>query len=98
MHGNGCVWRRHAYQALDVADIAEPVLDDAEVNVCGVSCPDTTAIVVAANDNVLHFEMLDGVRQDRQHVHVRVDHQVRNVAVHKQIARVGALRDTPSFG
>jgi hypothetical protein len=36
--------------------------------------------------------MCDGVFQDRQHVHVRVDDEVRNVAVNKDLPAAQPLR------
>ena len=48
------------------------------------------AAVVAANNNVLDFEDIDGILHHRQAVQVGVDHQVSDVTMDKQFARFQA--------
>jgi hypothetical protein len=45
---------------------------------------------VAADDDVLDFQDIDGILHHRQTVEVGVDHQVGDVTMHKQFARLQA--------
>lgn len=76
-------------QTIDVADVAQPGVHEAQV-LGGHGGLDTAAAVVAADDNVLYLEVLDGVLDDAHNVEVRVAHQVGNVAVHKGVTGLQA--------
>lgn len=76
-------------QAVHVADVAQPGVHEAQV-LGGHGRLDTAAAVVAADDNVLDLEVLDGILNDAHNVEVRVADQVGNVAVHKGIAGLQA--------
>jgi hypothetical protein len=70
---------------VDVADVTQPVVDQAQaLRLHRRSHP--AAAIVAAHDHVLHLEHVDRVLQDRQAVDVGVLDQVGDVAVHEQLA------------
>lgn len=52
----------------------------------GNACLDATTIIVAANDNVLHLEVVNGVMKDGPNVGISGDHHIRNVPVDKDFA------------
>lgn len=64
----------------DLLDVAEPVVDQA-VGVVAQGSGDTTAAVMAADNDVLDLEDVDGVLQDGEAVEVGGDDDVGNVAV-----------------
>jgi hypothetical protein len=72
-------------QAVDVADVAQPGVEQAEV-LGRHGGGDAAAAVVAAHDNVLDAQVPHGVVDDAHNVEIRVAHQVGNVAVHKGLA------------
>lgn len=76
-------------QAVDVPDVPEPGVEDAEV-LGGHGGLDAAAAVVAAHDDVLDLEVLDGVVEHRGDVEVDVADQVGDVAVHKGLAGLEA--------
>lgn len=76
-------------QAVDVADVAQPGVHEAKV-LGRHGGLDTAAAVVAADNNVLNLEVLDGILDDAHNVEVRVAHQVGNVTVHKGVAGLQA--------
>lgn len=71
---------------LDLANVLEPVVNEAELLVVEGRV-DAAALVVAADDNVLDLEHGDGVLQDGERREVAVRDHVGNVAVHKHLAR-----------
>src|SRR5689334_1193168 len=72
-----------------VADVADPVVDEAE-RLMPESCQYTAAAVVAADDHVRHLEHVDRVLHDRQTIEVGMDDEVGHVAVDEDFARVEA--------
>lgn len=76
-------------QPVDVPDIPEPGVEDAEV-LRAHGGLDTAAAVMAADDNVLDLEVLDGVVEHRGDVEVDVADEVGDVAVHKGLAGLKA--------
>lgn len=76
-------------KAVDVADVAKPWVQQAEV-LGGHSRLDTSAAVVTTDDDVLDAEVLDGVVDDAHGVEIRVAHEVGDVAVDKCLARLKA--------
>ena len=69
----------------DVADMAEPVVDEAEPAVLERR-PDAAAAVMAADDDVLHPEHGHRVLDDGEAVEIGVDDEVRHVAVDEELA------------
>ena len=45
---------------------------------------------MAADNNVLDFQDIDGILHHRQTIEIGVDHQVRYVTMHEQFARLQA--------
>ena len=72
-------------QSVDVADVSEPRVQQTHVLWCHGGL-DTTTAVVAANDNVLNFEVADRVVYDGHDVEVDVVDEVGNVAVDEHLA------------
>src|SRR5687768_11109105 len=78
-----------AMERVDVADVAQPVVDQAE----GLRLErgaDAAAPVVAADDDVADAQDLEAVLEDAEAVHVRVDDDVRHVAVDEHLPRLPA--------
>lgn len=69
----------------DVADVAEPVVDEAELGVFEGG-GDAAAAVVATDDDMFDLEVVDGVLEDREAVEVGVGEEVGDVAVDKDFA------------
>lgn len=76
-------------KSVDVPDVPEPGVEDAEVLGCHGGL-NATAAVVTADHDMLDLEVLDGVVENRGDVEVDVAHQVGNVAVHKGLAGLEA--------
>lgn len=76
-------------QPVDVPDVPKPGVEDAEV-LGRHGGLDAAAAVVAAHDDVLDLEVLDGVVEHRGAVEVDVAHQVGDVAVHEGLAGLEA--------
>lgn len=76
-------------QAVDVPDVSQPRVEDAQVGGRHGRL-DASAAVVAAHDNVLHVQVPHGVVDDAHDVEVRVADQVGDVAVRKDLAGVQA--------
>jgi hypothetical protein len=76
-------------QPVDVLDVPQPLVDQAEV-LPGHRRLDAPAAVVAAHDDVLDLQDLDRVLHNRQHVEVGMDDEVRDVAVDEELARLDA--------
>lgn len=72
-------------EAVDVADVAQPGVQDAQV-LGGHGGLDAAAAVVATDDNVFDAQVLDGIVHDRGGVEVDAADQVGDVAVHKDLA------------
>lgn len=70
---------------LDLLDVAEPVVDQA-VGLVAQGSGDTAAAVVAADDDVLDLEDVDGVLQDREAIEIGGDDDVGDVAVGEDLA------------
>ena len=69
----------------DGGDVAEPVIGEADL-VVAFSSDDSGATVVAANDDVLDLENVNGELQDGHAVHVGPIHDVGDVAMNKHVA------------
>lgn len=76
-------------QAVDVADVAQPGVQEAEV-LGRHGGLDAAAAVVAADDDVLDAEVADGVVDDGHDVEVGVADEVGDVAVDKGLAGLEA--------
>lgn len=74
-------------QAVDVADVSEPGVEDAQVG-RGQGGFHAAAVVVAAHDDVLDAQVPHCIVDHRHHVEVDVWDQVGDVAVHEYLARV----------
>jgi hypothetical protein len=72
-------------QAVHVSDISQPGIEQAHV-LWRHGGFDAAAAVMAADDNVLYFEVADGVVYDGHDVEVDVVYEVGNVAVDKHLA------------
>jgi hypothetical protein len=48
---------------------------------------DTTAAVVAADDDVFHSQDINGVLKDRKTIQIRVHNQIRDIAVYEHFTR-----------
>ncbi len=70
---------------VDAADVAEPVVDEAELLIQQRGA-DAAAAVVADDHDVLHFEDLDGVLEDGEAVEIGVVDDVGDVAVNEDLA------------
>jgi len=73
-------------KSVDIFDVAQPVVENAVVAV-GHSGFDATALVVAANDDVLDLEVIDRIVQYAEHRHVGMVHQVGYVSSGEDFAR-----------
>lgn len=71
-------------QAIDVADVAQPGVEDAEVG-GGHGGLDAAAGVVPADDDVLDLEVANGVLDDAHHAEVDVAHHIGDVAVDEHL-------------
>lgn len=76
-------------QAVDVADVSQPRVKQAHVLGCHGGL-DTAAAVVAADNNVLDFEVADRVVNDGHDVEVDVVNEVGDVAVDEHLAGLEA--------
>jgi hypothetical protein len=69
-------------EAVDVLDVAQPLVDQAEIGMRhGVL--DAAAVVVTAQDHVLDFEDLDCVLEDAEHIEIGVHDHIGDVTVHE---------------
>src|SRR4029078_7779424 len=71
---------------VNVLNVPQPVIDEAE-GAPSVCCLDASTAVMAADDHVTDTKNLDRVLKDRQAVEIAMHHDIRHVAVHKQLAR-----------
>ena len=71
------------------ADVGDPGVEQAEV-VVGHAVFHATALVVAADDDVLYLEVIDSVLEDAERVHIRLRHQIADVAVNEEFAGLAA--------
>eukprot|EP00967_Tisochrysis_lutea_P047745 scaffold58137_cov35-Tisochrysis_lutea.AAC.2 len=62
---------------MDVSNVAQPIFK---------SGLDTATVVVSTDDDVRHAEDANGVLNDRQDIHIRVDHEIGDVAVHEDLS------------
>lgn len=72
-------------ETVDVADVPEPRVQQAQVLGCHGSL-DTATTVMTAHDDVLDVQMSHGVLDDAHDVEIRVDNQIGDVAVNKGLA------------
>lgn len=72
-------------QTVDVANVSQPRIEKAEVLGCHGSL-DTTAAIVAADDDVLDAKVTHGIVNDAHDIEIGVDDEVGNVAVDKGLA------------
>ncbi len=87
-------------QAVHVADVAQPRVQDAQVSRLH-GCFHPAAVVVAAHHDVLHLQVPHRVVDHRHHVQVDADDHVGNVAVDEYLAGHGThqvFRRHPAIG
>ena len=48
-----------------------------------------TAAVMTTHNHVLNLEYFHGILQHTEHIHIRLHHQIGNVAVYKYFAGLG---------
>ena len=72
----------------DIADIPEPWIEDTHIFLrhCRL---DPSAVVVPADDDMFHLEVIDGIVDDTHHIDIYTDDQVADVAVHKDFSWLG---------
>ena len=86
---SGLVRQLHQLITVEVRHVAhglQPVVDEPELALFPRSLH-ATAAIVAAHDDVLDPQHVDGVLQHRQAAEVVVQHEIGDVAVHEQLAR-----------
>lgn len=49
---------------------------------------DATAAIVPADDDVFHFQIIDGIGNYAKKIEIGVDHQIGNIAMDKDITRL----------
>lgn len=76
-------------QSVDVADVTQPGVQETHILWCHGSL-DTTTAVVAADNDVLDFEVTDSVVDDGHDVEVDVVDEVGNVAMDEHLAGLEA--------
>lgn len=84
--GSEHILNRHDMLMLDVANVPQPVIDEAQLAALERSLH-TTATIVTADDDVLNLQGVDGILQHGETVEVGVDDKVSDVAVHEELAR-----------
>ena len=75
--------------AVDILDIAQPVVDEAQLAVLHGGAHAAAAVMPDDHD-VLDFQHFHGVLQDRQAVEIAVQDQVGDIAVHEDFAGIEA--------
>lgn len=75
--------------SVDVANVSQPGVEQAHVFGCHGSL-DTTAAVVAADNNVLDLKVVHSIVDDAHDVEVGADHHVGDVSVDKGLASLKA--------
>ena len=73
-------------EAVDIANVPKPVVDQAVVLSIEGGL-DAAAAVVAADNDVFHLQHLDGILDNGEAVEVGMNYDVGNVAMHKNFAR-----------
>ncbi len=79
-----------AVQAIDVFDIPQPHIQHVVIIVirhCGL---DPAAAIMTANDDMPDFQMVNGKIQDTEQVDIRMDHQIGDIPVDKDLTGLGA--------
>ena len=71
---------------MEILDVAQPVVDKAELLLLARGL-DAAAAVMAADDDMLDLQNLHRVLQHGEAIHIRVDVEVGDVAVHEHLAR-----------
>jgi hypothetical protein len=71
---------------VDVLDVPNPIISKTNTSPFK-SRLHTSAPVVAADDDVLHFEYIHRILKNREAVQVGVNNHVGHVSVHKELAR-----------
>ena len=69
----------------DVLHVAEPVVGQPD-SVAAQRGPDAAAAVMPAHDDMLHFQDIDRELKNREAIQVRVDDEVRDIAMHEDLA------------
>ena len=72
--------------AVDVANMIQPMVDET-MTVRLHSGSDTTATIVAADNDMLHLQHLHGILNNGEAVGIVVDDNVGNIAVEKELSR-----------
>ena len=73
----------------DIADVEQPVINEPQLRVFNRRLH-AAAAVVAADDDVLDLQNVNGILNNRKTIEIGVNHQVGNVAVNKQFAGLEA--------
>jgi hypothetical protein len=69
----------------DIADVQQPVINQSQFRVFNRRLH-AAAAVVAANDDVLDFQNVNGILNHRKAVEIGVNHQVGDITVNKQFS------------
>lgn len=70
---------------MDIANVTKPIIDQS-VRLTFHRGPHATATIMPTNDDMFDFQYLYGVLKHRKTVHVRMDDEVGDIAVHKELA------------
>mmetsp|Transcript_32306 Transcript_32306/g.48742 ORF Transcript_32306/g.48742 Transcript_32306/m.48742 type:complete len:250 (+) Transcript_32306:829-1578(+) len=73
--------------AINIANVRQPTLQGVVVILIGEGSFHTAAIVMTANDDMFHLQVVHGVLQDGSQVEIGIDNHVRHIAVNKQLTR-----------
>mmetsp|Transcript_15732 Transcript_15732/g.43455 ORF Transcript_15732/g.43455 Transcript_15732/m.43455 type:complete len:215 (+) Transcript_15732:18-662(+) len=73
-------------EAVDVAHVAQPLLERGDVVEIILGGAHATAFVVAADDDILDLEVANAVLQGAHEVGVGVDDEIGDIAVHEDVA------------
>ena len=74
-------------QPVDIADVAQPWIHQPMV-LGQHGGPDASAVVMAADDDVLHLQMADRILDGRRDIEIHADDQIGHVAMDEHLARL----------
>lgn len=77
---------------MHVLNVAEPIVNETQT-LAAQRCSDTTASVMAADNDVLHLKNVNGKLNDRETVEIGVHHHIGNIAMHEKLS----LQQTDDF-
>src|SRR5690606_9716635 len=75
-------------EPVNILDVAEPVVDDAEL-LAAQRCGHTTATIMPRYNNVFHFQYVYRIVEHAEHVHVRMDTHVGDITMYENFAGLG---------